>query len=176
MPDLTPLERLQPSLLDRLRDDEPDNRLEARDRRVLSLERLREGVLRDLEWLLNSTDLSAVFDLEQYPHIANSTLNFGLPALAGHTASGTDIPEVERLVREAILRFEPRILRNSLRVRAVVAEDQLNRNALSFEIVGDLWAQPMPLQLFLRTELDLESGAVWVSESAPGSSGRGKRG
>ena len=54
MAELAPRERLQPSLLDRLSDDEPDNAVEPRERRVLSLRTLREGVLRDLAWLLNT--------------------------------------------------------------------------------------------------------------------------
>ena len=36
MAELTPKERLQPSLLDRLTDDEPEQQQESRDKRVLS--------------------------------------------------------------------------------------------------------------------------------------------
>jgi len=57
MAELAPRERLQPSLLDRLTDDEPDQEVESRERRVLSVRGLREGVLRDLAWLLNTTNL-----------------------------------------------------------------------------------------------------------------------
>lgn len=37
MADLTPKERLQPSLLDRLTDDEPDKQHEAREQRVMNI-------------------------------------------------------------------------------------------------------------------------------------------
>ena len=60
MAELTPKERLQPSLLDRLTDNEPDRRLEGRDLRVLSPQRLRESVRRDLTWLFNAVNLAAV--------------------------------------------------------------------------------------------------------------------
>jgi type VI secretion system protein ImpF len=36
----------------------------------------------------------------------------------------------------------------------------MSNNTLSFEITGDLWAQPLPLQLFLKTEVDIENGTV----------------
>ena len=49
MAELTPTERLQPSLLDRLTDDEPSHSQEARNRRVLSIQKLRESVLRDVD-------------------------------------------------------------------------------------------------------------------------------
>ena len=55
MPELIVVEKLQPCLLDRLTDDDPKNSLESRDRRVISLQRYRQGVLRDLQWLFNAS-------------------------------------------------------------------------------------------------------------------------
>ena len=54
MAELATKERLQPCLLDRLTDDEPEKSTESRDRRVFSLRQLRQAVLRDLSWLLNT--------------------------------------------------------------------------------------------------------------------------
>ena len=48
---LLPTDRLQPALLDRLTDDEPDKRQEPVQARVLSKTRMRQSVLRDLAWL-----------------------------------------------------------------------------------------------------------------------------
>ena len=166
MAELTPKERLQPSLLDRLTDDEPDKQQEARDKRVMSTRRLRESVLRDLAWLLNSGNLAPVEDLESYPLVSHSVINYGLPDLTGSSAAGIDARKVERALKQAIWDFEPRILRNSIKIRSIIADDQMNRNAVAFEIEGDLWAQPVPLRLYLRTELDLESGDFKVSEGA----------
>lgn len=171
MADLTPQERLQPSLLDRLADDEPGVTQESRDRRVLSVQRLREVVLRDLTWLLNAVNLTAVNDLEDYPAVERSVLNYGLPDMAGHTVSGVDLMELEQLLRRAIIEFEPRILRDTLSVKLLFNESEMNHNAMTFEIQGDLWAQPVPLHMYLRTELDLEIGTVKVSEFAAGRNG-----
>ncbi len=49
MAELTPQERLQPSLLDRLTDDRPQETRESRERRVLSMRQLRASVMRDLD-------------------------------------------------------------------------------------------------------------------------------
>ena len=57
---LLPQDRLQPALLDRLTDDEPDKKQEPREARVLSKSRMRQSVLRDLAWLFNATRLDAV--------------------------------------------------------------------------------------------------------------------
>lgn len=164
MAELTPTERLQPSLLDRLTDEEPAQSQEARNRRVLSIQRLRESVLRDVAWLLNTTNLAEPNLSERYPQVAKSVVNYGLPDLAGLTASAVKIGELESLVRQAVLDFEPRIIRDTLQVRAHGA-DEMNHNALVFEISGELWAQPVPLELFLKTEIDLENGEFLVIES-----------
>lgn len=161
MAELTPQERLQPALLDRLTDDDPHNPRESRENRVLSMSQLRESVLRDLAWLFNATDLASAVPLDALPQVASSVLNYGLPALAGNTASGVNIDQLEQTLVEAIRRFEPRILAHTVSVRAVVS-DQMSHNAIAFEIQGELWAQPVPLKLWLKTELDLESGTVHV--------------
>ena len=55
MPELAVIEKLQPCLLDRLTDDEPQNQQESRTQRVISLQRYRQDVLRDLLWLFNAS-------------------------------------------------------------------------------------------------------------------------
>ncbi|WLH62863.1 type VI secretion system baseplate subunit TssE [Pseudomonas sp. FP2300] len=153
-------DRLQPSLLDRLTDDDPTNPKESADKRVLSLTQLKASVLRDLAWLLNTTSLLSA-DATLHTPAGTSVVNFGLQALAGNSASNVDVSALETLIHQAIATFEPRILRHTLRVRAR-ATAEMNHNALSFEIEGDLWAQPVPLRLMLQTDLDLETGHVRV--------------
>lgn len=166
MAELSLKERLQPSLLDRLTDEEPQNKQESRERRVLSMQRLRDSVRRDLAWLFNSVNLTALQDLAEYPEVARSVVNYGLPDLSGHTVSGVDVVELERLLRQCVRDFEPRILPNTVKVRLIVDEQKMSHNAMVFDIEGELWAQPLPLHMFLRTEVDLDIGDVTVSEYA----------
>ena len=63
MAELLQSERLQPSLLDRLTDEEPLANNESREQRVLSSRQLRLSVLRDLRWLLNTTGIDNMVDL-----------------------------------------------------------------------------------------------------------------
>jgi len=169
MRELTPQERLQPALLDRLTDEEPEKKVEGPDKRVLTKSQLKQAVLRDLVWLMNTTRLESSEDLSDVPNVRRSVLNFGLPALSGETASSLDPTDLERSVRDAILFFEPRILPASLRVEAIVTDTQLDQhNVISLQIEGQLWALPVPLELLLQTEVDLETGKVEITElSAP---------
>ena len=162
MAELAPRERLQPGLLDRLSDDEPDNSTESRDRRILSLRTLREGVLRDLAWLLNTTNLLSVIATENLPHVANSVVNFGVPVMSGNSLTSLNVSKLERAIRQAIWDFEPRLIRSTVSVKSRLVEGE--RHLLTFDIEADLWAQPYPERLYLKTELDLERGAVLLSE------------
>lgn len=164
MAELTPKERLQPSLLDRLTDDEPERKVESRDLRVLSPQRLRESVRRDLTWLFNSVHLAAAQDLTGYPEAERSTLNFGLPDLSGKPSSGIHAQTLEKLIRRAIWEFEPRLVKESVRVKLMQDRQSFGPNALCLLIEAELWAQPLPLRLFLRTDMNLETGEVAVSD------------
>jgi type VI secretion system protein ImpF len=166
MAELLPQDRLQPSLLDRLIDNEPDKRVEALERRVLTLSKLRECTLRDLNWLFNATQMASAQELEAYPLVASSVVNYGLPAFSGMTASGMDIRAMESALRQAILNFEPRLLADNVRVKArSLGPEASAHNRLSFEIECRLWAQPAPIALLLHSDVDLESGQTAVSES-----------
>ena len=168
MPELTPQERLQPALLDRLTDDDPGAREEPPARRVMTKRQLRQAVLRDLAWLFNTTRADATEDLSGAPNVRRSVVNFGLPALSGRAATSIDVATLERAIRQSILEFEPRILPASLQVRAVVHVSALDHhNVIGVEIRGDLWSQPTPLELLVRTEIDLETGRVEIADLLP---------
>lgn len=170
MAELLATDRLQPALLDRLSDDDRQAALEPRDKRVLSMRGLRKAVLRDLGWLLNSTGLGALQPLEGTPLAARSVINFGLPDLTGKTASGLDRAELARRIRQAIWDFEPRILRDSVRVVALApGQAGAAPNQVAFEIHGELWGQPLPERLYLKTELDLEIGELRLFDMQAGS-------
>jgi type VI secretion system protein ImpF len=161
----TPQERLQPALLDRLLDDAPGTTLEPREHRFITKSRLRQAVLRDLAWLFNATRLEAVVDMTKAPLARRSVINFGLPAFSGRWASSLEVSDLERAMRQAIIDFEPRILPATLQIKALVETDRLDHhNVIGVEIRGHLWAQPVPLELMVRTEIDLETGKVEIAD------------
>jgi type VI secretion system protein ImpF len=167
MAELTVQERLQPALLDRLTDEEPEKSVESRDQRIIALPKLRQCILRDLSWLLNTPHLAATQDLEEYPDVARSTLNYGLPSFAGSAVARLSAAAVESAIREAILLFEPRLLANSVKVKMKTSdrEDDAAHSA-EIEIEAELWAQPVPLRMFMKTEVDLEIGNVVLTETS----------
>lgn len=164
MAELTTQERLQPSLLDRLTDDEPGKSEESREKRVISANRLREFVTRDISWLLNCVNMCDDDTLAEYPEVARSVVNFGIPDLTGTALSGVDASVLQRQIRAAIVAFEPRLTASTLRVTVSTNGTRMDGQSLVFNIESEMWAQPIPLNLYLKTEVDLETGAFHVSE------------
>ena len=164
MAELTVQERLQPSLLDRLTDENPETGAEARTARVLSLTRLRQCVLRDVGWLLNTTRAEATLDLDAHPEVRSSVINYGVPDLAGVPAESLDAHALEVAIRQAVLDFEPRILRGTLRVTIQPSVAGRAGNALGLRIEGQLWAQPAPLALVLESQVDLERHDITIRD------------
>ena len=170
MAELLSQERLQPSLLDRLTDDDPTSKTESSDKRVLTKNQLKQGVLRDLQWLLNASRPSAK-TYAKYPYIQKSVLNYGLPALAGETADSVGQNDLQEAVKDAIRWFEPRIDADTLDIRTAGRSRLDSHNVLELQLRGTVWAQPTPLELILKTSMDLETGQVAVKEAA----GSGRR-
>ena len=164
MAELSHRERLQPSLLDRLTDEDPTKKKESREARVLSMRELRAAVLRDLQWLFNTGHLESVEDLDPYPEIKKTVLNYGLPDMGRYTNLAQEASAIERVLAEAIRNFEPRIIPDTLRVDVLPPEKRRDPNTLAFEIHGELWAQPLPLRLFLQTELDIQGTTADIAD------------
>jgi type VI secretion system protein ImpF len=161
-----PLDRLQPCLLDRLTDDEPGTREESRNQRIVSLQRYKAGVLRDLEWLFNSIghypdETVGEVTFADYKEAYRSVINFGIRQLYGRLAP--DIEEIEKQLFDALVTFEPRINRHTLKVQV-----RIERNILSIELTGELWVNPLPEKLFIKTVLDLESSTSSTKEAGHG--------
>lgn len=164
MADKTLSDRLQPSLLDRLTDNEPGERKETRNSRVIDVVRLREIIQRDLSWLLNTHNNESLFDPKEFPSVARSVLNYGLSEVAGEFSSGERSELIRRSIQRAIENFEPRIIAGSVDVSLRPAEDGAEMT-VALDIRADMWAQPLPLELYLRSSVDVTSGEVSVERS-----------
>lgn len=171
---LTSQERLQPSLLDRLTDHEPQAVQEALADRVLNKKQLREAVLRDLSWLFNTTmqeppplsgDAERQRMWSEAPEACASVLNYGIPSLSGLTISYREFPRLELMIRQAVVRFEPRIDPKTLEVK--ITNDMttgVKPTSLRLVIKGQMWNQPVPLELLLSADVDVDTGQTLVRD------------
>lgn len=157
-------ERLQPSLLDRLTDDQPTNPSEGRDARVIDIRRLREIIQRDLGWLLNTTNAEGWIDPKRYPLAAKSVLNYGVRDVAGDFAAKDRAQLIRKSIAQAVETYEPRIRKGSAVVEMRTAN--VSRTTIvNFDIRADMWAEPIPIELYLRSSVDMTTGQVSLERS-----------
>lgn len=123
---------------------------------------LRATLMRDLAWLFNTTNIESLVDLEPYPHVADSVLNFGLSDLAGRTLNRRAVLARAREIRRAIRRFEPRLSREGLTVDPV--DDDGSPHSLTYIIQGDITAAAHVMPVKFRTEVEAETATVNIRE------------
>lgn len=136
---------------------------ESAEQRSIAVRRLRDYVCRDLAALLNCGSLDAVIDLADFPHVQRSVLNYGMPSLAGRMARSVEAQRIGSKIEAAIANFEPRLSR--VRVVPELGTDGTETHVLAFRIEAQLWGQPSPQHLVLRTSIDVDSGDVSIADS-----------
>ncbi|MHA7772596.1 type VI secretion system baseplate subunit TssE [Roseibium sp. M-1] len=73
-------------------------------------------VRHDLQALLNTVNLNSTQDLSDFPEVATSIINYGLPDLSVHIVDTVRIDRLADDIREALIRFEPRMDPRTLQV------------------------------------------------------------
>lgn len=158
--------RLLPTLFDRLRDEAPGRRQGTSATPAVTVAQLRDIVQRDLAYLLNTTNIENLLDRERHAAAASSTINFGVPALAGGYASERRWAAIEKIIRRAIADFEPRLISESVQVTPLrPAGGGDDYNVLLFEIHAVIGCKPFPVELTVRSSLDLETSRMRVAGS-----------
>jgi len=152
------------SVLDRLSDDDPRSpSAEAPLSRSESVRMLRNGVRRDLEWLLNTcrTPDEAGSSL---PETESSVYNFGLPDFSSYAiASPKDQVRLVKVLQNAVKIFEPRLAN----VRIVPVEiSPKGLRTMRIRIEGLLMMDPAPEHISFDTTLQLTTGDFSIKDEA----------
>jgi type VI secretion system protein ImpF len=144
----------------------PNLNPESAGQRVISMRQLRESVMRDLAWLLSTSSYDTDRSLSAWPEVERSVFNFGLPSMAGRGIADFDAAAAAARLQKAIETFEPRLSR--VHVTCETESGRMDRNALVFRVEAELWGQPTPQRLLLRTQIDIESADVLITDTEAG--------
>jgi type VI secretion system protein ImpF len=148
------------SVLDRLIDNEPENRMENPLSRTQSVRVLRSAVRRDLEWLLNTRRIAEPPD-EGLKEVNKSAYVYGLPDMSSLTMAASG--DRNRLVRQiigTINMFEPRLTN----VRLVLVENPDSaKKDVRLRIEAMLRMDPVPEPVSFDTVIELKSGNCVLS-------------
>jgi len=123
---------------------------------------LRATVVRELNWILNTTSLESVQDLEAYPEVATSVLNYGVRDLAGKTLSMRVIQQRAKQIRDSIRAFEPRMDPDQLDVESIKEIER--ENAITYRIRGDVTSAVQAMPVEFKTDIELDTAAVTLRE------------
>jgi type VI secretion system protein ImpF len=97
------------SLFDRLIDDAPDETHEPADDEDSAFAKLKQGLRRDLEGLLNAKRPHAAW-LTRSPEVADTVIGFGLPDLSTEDFGTAAVRErIRRMIATCIRTYEPRL-------------------------------------------------------------------
>ncbi|CNF55850.1 type VI secretion system baseplate subunit TssE [Yersinia mollaretii] len=143
-----------PALLERLLDDEPKKLLEPHDKFFYDSRMMRKLVQRNIGEILNNANIDDRLNEQRHKWVATSVLNFGIAPLVGRHSTPHNWNTIERVIREAIIRFEPRVMTESL----VVSQQHNARNGIvQFEIRGLIHWDPHPIDLCVEGAYDVET-------------------
>ncbi len=125
--------------------------------RSASLRLYREGLRRDVEWLLNTRRPQAgTFD--DFPLVAKSVANFGLPDLTQLSTRRENAEALILAILTAIRTFEPRIHHPEV----TLAPSETNSRTVRFQVRGLLRLDTGEEHVTFDTRLEIASGAYEV--------------
>lgn len=156
---------LLPTLFDRLRDEAPSRTSELPSDYTVTPAQMRDIVQRDLAFLLNTTNAEDLIDRKRHAEAASSTLNFGVPPLAGSYLSQRKWADIERIIRRAVQDYEPRLIPETVSVVPLMKEGggaAEEYNVLLFEIRAMIHLRPYPLEFMVQSAVDLETNRMSV--------------
>lgn len=147
------------TVLDRLIDREPDAAGDRPISRADSIREYKQGLQRDLEWLLN-TRRTETPEPERLPELANSVYYYGLPDLTSlGRDSGDSLARLVTFVEQALAKFEPRLTAIKVTI-APAAEGPLAEVRLQVEAV--LRLEPSPERISFDTVMHKANGDIEV--------------
>lgn len=147
-----------PTLLERLQDDEPKKSVERYDEFFFDSRMMRSIIQKDIAAMLNNTNIEDRLDEHLHKMVADSVVNYGVSAMVGNHASQYKWHAIEKNIRTAILRFEPRIIPETLVVRSLLSEEHPTKNGvILFEIRGLIYWSPRPIDLCFQGHYDVET-------------------
>ena len=158
MVDYKPSDILRHSVLDRVIRNDPRRGIDLR----IGVDELKTIVRRDIEWLLN-TRQSVPEYADKYSEIPSSVYAYGIPDFTQFSGASTvDKDTVRKAVENALKLFEPRLLRQSIRVSFVESEGLIG-SKLFLKIQGILHVEPIHEPVSFATSIELDSGAVQLT-------------
>jgi type VI secretion system protein ImpF len=134
----------------------------ASPRHVITESLLRREVSQDLAALMNTVNLSSSIDLQEFPAVRRSILNYGLPDVAHRSIDEFTVDEIGNEIAAALRDFEPRLVSDTIRI----ARDQSVRSEelkVRFVVRADLSCLPLNVPVEFLADIEVDTGKISIN-------------
>ena len=146
--------RLLPSLLDRLLDDRPHQSAEPGSLRAFSLAQYKASIVRDLEVLVNTRQSLVAEELDGFPQLAGTILEYGLPDFTSRSVLD---PHDRRVIQRQLERAITTGDRRFRHVRVQLLAQQESHRMLTFRVDAVLRLQDISRQVSFDAVLQVNT-------------------
>jgi type VI secretion system protein ImpF len=122
---------------------------------------LRAELSHDLSALMNTTNLEGVVPLDDEPRLRDSILNFGLPDIVHRSLDEQRTERITDEIRGALAAFEPRLIRDTLKVRRDMSVDAAQL-VIRFVISAEMSCDPVAVPVEFIADMDVGNGDLAI--------------
>jgi len=124
---------------------------------------LRQELADDLSSLLNTVNLAAAVDLEEFDDVRHSIINYGVDDLTSISSGSRGVNNVGPRLLEVLRDYESRLADESLRIVSDQTNDDVNTR-VSLHVSGEMYATPSDVPVEFVADVEAYSGKVKVKQ------------
>ena len=123
---------------------------------------LRREVAHDLDSLLNTVSMESAQDIDAFPMVRRSVLNFGLPDVVHRSIDEDDVTDIRHEIRTALMHYEPRLAPDSI----VASRDETidaTELKVRFVVRAELLCEPVNVPVEFVADVEFESASIQIN-------------
>ena len=124
---------------------------------------LRAQLSRDLDTLMNTTNMQSANDISDFPFVTRSIVNFGIPDIVNRTIDEVRTASIVDEIRTAIIVYEPRLIRKTISVARDDAIDVAELR-IRFYVKGEMSCDPVAVPVEFVADLEVASGKLAITK------------
>jgi type VI secretion system protein ImpF len=132
-------------------------------RAAVNESQLRSQLSRDLDILMNTVNFASVIPLDEHENVRVSIVNFGIPDIVNRTIDEARVDLIVDEIHTAVLDFEPRLIRQTVKVVRDMSVDPDTLN-IRYLVSGEMSCDPVAVPVEFVADLEVTSGKLSVSQ------------
>lgn len=148
-----------------LRDESGERVIAARRspaRRAVTDSMLRKELATDLDNLLNTINLAAADDIDDFAHVKRSILNYGIPDTTKYSVGEIAVGDIAKKIEQALKCYEPRLIEDSIKIERDDMDGDRDIN-VRFIVRADMFCNPVNIPVEFVADLEFDSGKIQIN-------------